>query len=278
MAIQTYLGNQLIKTFFDADNVAPFQNITSLSIDYILVAGGGGGGFYGDETFGKYRGGGGGAGGLLTGSAILSPSENIIITIGTGGTRAISYSADTSNGGNSTIQIDETTYYTIGGGGAGTGGSTPNINGKNGGSGGGGGSLFSTSDTFITNGTGGSSTQVSTYGYGLGQPGCNGGTEVTGGSGGSGVSTINTNCPTVAQNGLIWFDGLMYAYAGTGQVSAGQNLMTRGYGGNVNYNGGDGICVIRYAGGFVRGSGGTITYSNGYTYHTFTNNGTFAYN
>jgi len=38
--------------------------------------------------------------------------------------------------------------------------------------------------------------------------------------------------------------------------------------------GGSGICIVRYLGS-QRGSGGTITFSNGYTYHTFTASGTF---
>jgi hypothetical protein len=38
--------------------------------------------------------------------------------------------------------------------------------------------------------------------------------------------------------------------------------------------GGSGIVIVRYLGG-TRGTGGTITYSGGYTYHTFTSSGTF---
>ena len=43
-----------------------------------------------------------------------------------------------------------------------------------------------------------------------------------------------------------------------------------GFGGN----GGSGVCVIRYLGG-TAASGGTISSSGGYTYHTFTGTGTF---
>ena len=39
-------------------------------------------------------------------------------------------------------------------------------------------------------------------------------------------------------------------------------------------NGGSGIIIIRYLGS-QRGSGGTVTSSGGYTYHTFTSSGTF---
>ena len=47
-----------------------------------------------------------------------------------------------------------------------------------------------------------------------------------------------------------------------------------GHGGNAG-SGGDGGCVIiRYDGTIPRASGGTITTSGGYTYHTFTASGT----
>jgi hypothetical protein len=39
--------------------------------------------------------------------------------------------------------------------------------------------------------------------------------------------------------------------------------------------GGSGVVIIRYAGA-QRGTGGTVTSSGGYTYHTFTSSGTFA--
>jgi hypothetical protein len=54
-----------------------------------------------------------------------------------------------------------------------------------------------------------------------------------------------------------------------------------GNGGNGVYNGGasqgsggSGIVIVRYAGA-QRGTGGTVTSSGGYTYHTFTSSGTF---
>jgi hypothetical protein len=39
-------------------------------------------------------------------------------------------------------------------------------------------------------------------------------------------------------------------------------------------NGASGVAIVRYQGG-QRGTGGTITSSGGYTYHTFTSSGTF---
>jgi hypothetical protein len=42
----------------------------------------------------------------------------------------------------------------------------------------------------------------------------------------------------------------------------------------VGAAGGSGIVIIRYTGS-QRGSGGTVTSSGGYTYHTFTSSGTY---
>jgi hypothetical protein len=42
----------------------------------------------------------------------------------------------------------------------------------------------------------------------------------------------------------------------------------------VGGNGGSGVVIIRYAGSQVA-TGGTVTSSGGYTYHTFTTSGTF---
>jgi hypothetical protein len=39
-------------------------------------------------------------------------------------------------------------------------------------------------------------------------------------------------------------------------------------------SGGSGIVIIRYSGS-QRGTGGTVTSSGGYTYHTFTSSGTY---
>jgi hypothetical protein len=47
-------------------------------------------------------------------------------------------------------------------------------------------------------------------------------------------------------------------------------MYARGDGGN----GGSGIVILRYAGSQI-GTGGTVTSSGGYTYHTFTTSGTY---
>jgi hypothetical protein len=42
----------------------------------------------------------------------------------------------------------------------------------------------------------------------------------------------------------------------------------------VGASGGSGIVILRYTGS-QKGTGGTVTSSGGYTYHTFTSSGTF---
>ena len=48
-----------------------------------------------------------------------------------------------------------------------------------------------------------------------------------------------------------------------------------GFGGGPGGNGGSGIVIVRYLGTVLKGSGGTVTTSGGYTYHTFTSSGSF---
>jgi hypothetical protein len=71
---------------------------------------------------------------------------------------------------------------------------------------------------------------------------------------------------------------------GTYQTIGGDNgTINRGGGGGGAFGqgagqlcgtGGSGIVIIRYSGN-QRGIGGTVTSSGGYTYHTFTESGTF---
>jgi hypothetical protein len=71
--------------------------------------------------------------------------------------------------------------------------------------------------------------------------------------------------------------GCSYQNPAPGAVNTGGG----GGGGSGDYfqylpsrEGGSGIVIIRYAGA-QRGTGGTVTSSGGYTYHTFTSSGTF---
>jgi hypothetical protein len=76
-----------------------------------------------------------------------------------------------------------------------------------------------------------------------------------------------------SQNGTV----LNAATAGAANTGSG------GGGGGANgstytagFAGGSGIVIIRYTSGLITATGGTIVTSGGYTYHTFTSNGTFA--
>jgi hypothetical protein len=57
---------------------------------------------------------------------------------------------------------------------------------------------------------------------------------------------------------------------GTGIEAPASGLSGR----NAGKAGGSGIVIIRYLGSQI-GSGGAVTSSGGYTYHTFTSSGTF---
>jgi hypothetical protein len=238
-------------------------------IQYLVVAGGGGGGYGGaPETAGA----GGGAGGWLSGSATLAYSSTpIAVTIGAGGLGAIpSPFSNSTNGGNSG-------FYDLvadGGGRGGLNGNAAQSNGGNGGSGGG---------AVINNiaGTGiageGFNGSVGTY--------VNAGSYRGGNGGGAGSAPYDTN-NRIAGNGKVWLDGNRYAAGGIGyNATAGLGSGTLGSGGNAGNstlsvpttNGQSGVVIIRYF-GVPRATGGTITQSGGFTYHTFTTSGDFTFN
>jgi len=143
------------------------------TVDYLIIGAGGGGG--------HHSGGGGGAGGLvwLTGQSLSAGTFPVVI--GNGG--STSYNTNGTDGQNSTFN-GKTSLG--GGGGSGEDGTS----GRNGGSGGGGGR---------TNQSAGSSTQNSTYGYGIGFGGSSSGANngdpnyagyAGGGAGGAGSNRI----------------------------------------------------------------------------------------
>jgi hypothetical protein len=232
--------------------------------DVLLVAGGGGAG----GTGGGYSGGSGGGGGMVftTGNQFnILPGESYVITIGAGGSVG-----GYSSGANSTITHANFTITAVGGGYGGTSGSAGGPGGSGGGCGG---------DSTLNN-TGGSSTQVSGVGYGNGNSG--GGSVNTyayGAGGGAGGPAGRVNTSDLYINGgpgLAWpINGTTYSAGGprTGASAPGSSNSGNG-GGATSYAGGSGICIIRYAGS-QRGTGGTITSVDGYTYHTFTSSGTF---
>ena len=242
-----YIGNTLINDIFlGSQRMEDALQNPNLTIDWLLVGGGGSGG-----TFGNRTGGSGGAGRFVSSSANIT-AQSISITIGNGGASVIYTGAgDQGNDGiQSTIVIAGTTYTAPGGVGGGAGLNTGNTrNGRDGGSGGG-----------SNGGTAGNAVAGSPI-SGFGNNGSN-----TGAGGGAGGT------PT----GLAWLDGITYSVGGGGGGStAGCGGAGTGIGSNSG-GGNNGIVKIRYY-GTPKASGGTITQSGGYTYHTFTSNGTFTY-
>lgn len=136
----------------------------------------------------------------------------------------------------------------VGGGGAGAVGG--NGSGGSTGGNGGAGSNWQSLGTFYAGGGGGGA-----YAFG------GTGTEGTGGTGGGG---------TGGRNGLNATSGT----ANTGGGGGGNGYTSAGNFQGTSGAGGSGIVIFRYLGS-QQGSGGTITSSNGYTYHTFTTSGTF---
>jgi len=233
--------------------------------DILLAAGGGGGGRVGT---GGYSGGGGGAGGLVytTGNQFnILPGETYTVTIGAGGTCAV-------NGANSTLVHSNYTITAIGGGAGGAG----NANGSAGGSGGGAGQEAGGSYS------GGGTTQVSTSGYGQGNIGGSQSGYYVGGSGGGASAPGTQN--GLGGAGITWLNSITYSTGGGSGTSATPGTANTGNGATGGPSGapnslsggtgGSGIFIIRYAGP-QRGSGGTITSVDGYTYHTFTSSGVF---
>lgn len=265
--------------------IAPTTTTTTVcnvNIDYLIVAGGGGGG--------NQSGGGGGGGGLVSGSTTVSSNNTYTITVGGGG-------ALNTNGSDSTAFSVTAT----GGGRGGYGISGGTLNGASGGSGGGGAGSAATSGGSGTVGQGrnGGNGAIETGKQSL--AGGGGGAELPGGSqdavgkkagnGGRGAAWLNGT--RYAAGGGGSYSGYPEGSAGTGGVGGGGNgadeAQSVGTAGTANLGGGggggftnawvggaggSGVVVIRYA-GTPNGSGGTITQSGGYTYHTFTSSGTF---
>ena len=268
--------------------IAPTTTTTSTTtvapytVDYFILAGGGGGG--------STVGGGGGAGGYISGSTTVVSSSYPIV-IGAGG--ALEF-----NGNDSTAF----TLTAIGGGAGGYGTSVGSRDGFDGGSGGGG--------TGEIDSAGGASTTGQGFDGGNGKILVGSSTNAGGGGGatelGEDGTTQSSGFPGDGGNGTTWLNGITYAggggggYSGQvdvsrkalggtggggngavdGAISATAGEINKGAGGGGAAKtwsggaGGSGVVIIRYL-GTPKGTGGTITESGGYTYHTFTASGTF---
>jgi hypothetical protein len=244
-----------------------------LSVEALIVAGGGGAGSIS----------GAGAGGLRY-AVVPIQVGSYSVFVGDGGAGAPSNTISGSNGQTSS-------FANIVAAGGGFGGNFPSGNGGSGGSGGGGGTggisgsgnIPSTDPSQGNNGGGaaGSGNPGGSGGGGAGQVGFT--AAITNGNGGSG--SFITSFSSIGGSPAGWFAG-GGAGAGGGGYSGGYGgggnplqpgTANTGGGGGGNYGnsgnkGGSGIVAIRYP-GTPAATGGTITQSGGYTYHTFTATG-----
>lgn len=254
------------------------SSIYSASI--LIVAGGAGGGSAG----------GGGAGGYIATNFQVIQSTAYTVTVGAGGTGGTSAGVQGNNGANSVFGP----FTSIGGGGGGSNnGNATTAAGKSGGSGGGAGYLSG-------NATGAIGTCITSQGSNGGLMVSSSGFAGGGGGGASGVGTLGSGVGSggAGGNGLTWINGSTYAggggggsetVAGTGGAGGGgagstggsttgvagtANTGGAGGGSTIGGAGGSGIVIVAYPGS-TRGTGGTITSSSGYTYHTFTSSGTY---
>ena len=243
----------------------------------LLVVGGGGGGGENYTAFEPYNvGGGGGAGGMITGSYEVKISDSFAVTIGNGGIAGTVY-VNSTNGGNSSIIGEGLSVIAYGGGrGGNPRTASGDRNGGNGGSGGGAGGTTASAGSVGTATIGSFPSGFSGFGnIGGGIYNCGSGTSAGGGGGGAASRGNSQNCNAVAGSGLSWKDGLSYARGGGSGTTA---VANRGFGGAPGelggQNGSTGVVKLRYA-GQPKATGGTITQSGGYTYHTFTSADTF---
>ena len=269
-------------------------------VEVLVVAGGGGGGAYA-------AGAGGGAGGVIYNSAYqLTSAAAVTVTVGAGGVGQV-YTVSNQTSGNNSV-FGSLTAIGGGYGGAGWGGNV----GANGGSGGGGAGYDGTQGTYTIAGGTGTAGQGNNGGLGRGISG-NRGAAGGGGRAGQVGGDSTTNSSGNGGNGSPFsISGTSTYYGGGGgggdygsanggtgglggggNVSGGNSSGIPGYPGTANTggggggsrsatsdswnggNGGSGIVIVRYP-GLPAATGGTITYLNGYTIHTFTTSGTFA--
>ena len=192
----TTSGNYRIHSFTSSGN---FINASTLSLDYLVVAGGGGGGGGANATW--HGGGGGGAGGYiyLTGQSRTAGTHSVSVGSGGSGGSGGSSSANTGNNGNNSSFNGSTA---IGGGGGGPGlpaSTVANSGGSGGGNGGGNSTTNYSSATSGQGNRGGSSTSSGgpggdPYGAGGGGAGGVGGNDAQhlAGPGGAGLNNSIT--------------------------------------------------------------------------------------
>ena len=289
-------------TCFGCQICAPFYaGGTSYTIDFLVVAGGGGGG--GAEMSNGFGGGGGagGGGGYLASSISVNCSSTYPIVVGTGGAGGCSRLAIDGSGlpGCPGTFSSAFGFIAIGGGaGPGDEGSAENTaacvnGGSGGGQGGDSGGCFGVavigqgnngSIRISRTGGGGGGALNGTGGNsgGSGRQWLNGNFYAGGGGGGGGGNNQILNPGGAGGGGQ---GSRSYSGGGTSGEPGGQSCAgaagSGGGGGGAGAGylqggqpGGSGVVIVRYFGS-QRGSGGTITSSGGYTYHTFDTSSTY---
>ena len=215
--------------------------------------------------------GGAGGGGRLQGASPGTAPANPLMSGGSGGGGG---SGPGSGVGGNTVNATDPLSPKVQGFGGGDGnGSGPNY-----GAGGGGGAGAAGADgTTAVGGNGGSGLQVFIGGPSasvqpVGTPGSNPGGGYFAGGGGGGVYT--------GSGGGSGGDGGGGDGGETSDSTAGEQSTGGGGGGNSGKAGGSGIVVLRYKVGEIAGTakatGGSVSFYNGKTIHTFINSGTFA--
>ena len=276
----TSVGGNTIHTFTTSGTLSP---LSSLTAQYLIVAGGGGAGFS--------RGAGGGAGGLLTSTGLtIDTNSNYVVTVGAGGAGNTSSGAGTSGTSSSFSMV--TTTAVGGGGGGGAASSTGLSGGSGGGAAQGGSAGTATSGQGNAGGTQTGGNEGAGGGGGAGAVGSNTTTQA-GGNGGVGIASSITGTSTYYAGGGGGGSN-SNAATGTGGLGGGGNggasadaagsagTANTGGGGGGGRNstvgtaggaGGSGVVIIAYPGSTQQMAGGTVTISGGNVIHTFTSSG-----
>jgi hypothetical protein len=282
--------------FYDGTNWANVPVTNNYSIE--MFAWGGGGGGAGNSGYGA-----GGGGGAANGTMAVTPSTAFAVVVGGGGSSqgpgAGPGTAPAGGGGTagssgyggqgggysgifSTSASQANARLIAGGGGGagydgssaqgGPGGGTNGVAGTGGGAGSGGTQSGSSGYPAGTALQGGSPNTPDGGGGGGG-----GGGYYGGGAGGNGTPTDSSGGGGSGYfNSSFVTSATLTAGSGTTPGDSSNSLRgSYGNGGAAGANAGtQGVFIIRYTGG-QRGTGGTVTSSGGYTYHTFTSAGTF---
>jgi hypothetical protein len=235
-----------------------FIGSEGLDIDYLIVAGGQAGENSNQTSYGGYGGRGGGYNASQT-SVALGKAYEVVVGLGgtqggiLGGTSSFDnitdYDTIPPSPQTITCGTPNSVTYKQGGVGSATTGSLPYCTGTD-------------SDSSGKAGDGGSGSLWLDGNYY---------------AGGAGSATFSTS--NLAGLGGIGGGG-MGGYNNAGPVTGSANTGGGGGGGSqfgsgVGAAGGSGIVKIRYYGTGSKATGGTITYNDGYTYHSFTASATF---